>query len=137
VPQKPPSPKRIERRLLVELLVRVYWFDDAFQAGLKGNGWTEMTRAQSFVLMNLTVGVKRASQLARNIGVSHQAMSQTLAEMARRGLVTIESDANDRRARLVTVAPGRQCDQEGRGRPIARDRGPACEKDWSQSREGP
>jgi DNA-binding MarR family transcriptional regulator len=90
---------------MVEFLARVYWFDDALQSSLKANGWVQLSRAQSFVLANLAAGVERPSQLARNIGVSHQAMSQTLAEMAARGLVTLSADASDRRATVVKLSP--------------------------------
>jgi len=87
--------------LMVDLLSAVYWFDEALQAGLADRGWSHVTRMQSLVLANLASGVQRAAQLARNLGVSRQAMSQTLAEMEARGLVATRPDPSDKRALIV------------------------------------
>lgn len=91
--------------LMIDLLSAVYWFDEALQAGLKAHGWSEVTRGQSLVLANIAAGVNRAVHLARNLGVSRQAMSQTLAEMEARGLVAVSRDPDDRRAMIVTFSP--------------------------------
>src|SRR5260370_16910812 len=87
--------------LMVDLLAAVYWFDDALQSGLKTKGWSEVTRAQSLVLANMTAGVQRASQLAKNLGVSHQPMSQTLAPIQTRGLIPVDADPSDPRTKLL------------------------------------
>jgi len=87
--------------LMVDLLSAVYWFDEALQAGLTAKGWSQVTRVQSLVLANIASGVHRATQLARNLGVSRQAISQTLAEMETRGLISMTLDPEDRRALIV------------------------------------
>ena len=91
--------------LMINLVSAVHWFDEALQAGLAARGWTSVTRIQSLVLANLATGVNRATRLARNLGVSRQAMSQTLAEMEDRGLVIVSPDPDDKRARLVSFSP--------------------------------
>lgn len=90
--------------LMINLLSAVYWFDEALQAGLAARGHSEVTRIQSLVLANLASGVNRATQLAKNLGVSRQSMSQTLAEMESRGLIAIAPDPDDKRARVVTFS---------------------------------
>lgn len=90
--------------IMIDLLSAVYWFDEALQAALKSHGWGEVTRAQSLVLSNIAAGVHRASNLARNLGVSRQAISQMLSEMEARGLVVIKPDEKDRRAQVVTFS---------------------------------
>ena len=101
--QPPRSDERQAARelLMVNLLSAVYWFDDALQAGLEARGWPKVTRVQSLILANIAAGVNRGAQLARNLGVTRQAMSQTLADMEARGLVVTRQDPDDKRARLV------------------------------------
>ncbi len=92
------------RLLMLNLLKAVYWFDEALQEGLKAEGWDGLTRAQSLVVMNVATGVTRAIDIAGNLGVSRQAMSQTLAEMETRGLLHTYEDAGDRRVRRVSFS---------------------------------
>ncbi len=88
----------------MDLLSAVYWFDEALQEQLSGRGWAPLTRAQSLVLMNIAMGIQRATEIAKNIGVSRQAMSQMLAEMQSRELVAIEADPTDRRAQRIVFS---------------------------------
>ncbi|MDP9082291.1 MAG: MarR family transcriptional regulator [Pseudomonadota bacterium] len=92
------------RLIFMDLLGAVYWFDEALQEQLSARGWTRLTRAQSLVLLNIAIGIQRASEIAKNIGVSRQAMSQMLAEMQTRELIAIEADPTDRRAQLVVFS---------------------------------
>lgn len=91
----------MQQFLMMDLLRAFYWFDDALQAGLKKHGWSDITRSQSLVLSNVAFGVRRASVLARNMGVTRQAISQMLSEMERKGLIAISADPNDGRAQVV------------------------------------
>jgi len=90
--------------LMLDLLRAVYWFDEALQAGMRAAGLEGATRAQSFLLLNLASGEHRASRLAINLGVSRQAISQMLAEMEARGLITVTADPDDKRARIVNFS---------------------------------
>ncbi|CDO35116.1 MarR family winged helix-turn-helix transcriptional regulator [Novosphingobium mathurense] len=91
--------------LMMDLLRSFYWFDEALQSGLKSHGWPDVSRGQSLVLVNIMLGVRRASQLARNLGISRQAMSKTLVEMEERGLIVLKPDPMDRRAQIVAFSP--------------------------------
>lgn len=97
-----PAPAR--HLLMIDLLSAVYWFDEALQAGLAARGWSQVSRIQSLVLANVASGVNRAVQLAKNLGVSRQSMSQTLADMEAHGLIDIAPDPTDKRARVVTFS---------------------------------
>jgi len=44
-------------------------------------------------------------ELAQALGVTHSAASQTVAQMARQGLVTLEPGAEDARRRIVRLTP--------------------------------
>lgn len=90
--------------VMMNLLTGVYWFDDALQAALRRHGWDIITRAQSLLFANLSTGEHSPSRLARNLGVTRQAISQMLAELEARGLITMETDPADRRARIINFS---------------------------------
>jgi len=91
--------------LMMNLMSALYWFDEALQSHIKAAGWESLTRAQSMVMANIAAGEHRATRLARNLGVTRQAVSQMLAEMEKRGLVVVKSDPDDKRARIVDFSP--------------------------------
>ncbi len=93
--------------LMLDLMRTFYWFDEQLRARLAQRGWDGITRTQSLVLANVANGVTRPSRIAENLGVTRQAMSQLLSEMAARGLVDLLPDPDDRRAqRVVSSASG-------------------------------
>lgn len=91
----------VNQLLMIDLLTGVYWFDDALQTALRKHGWDIVTRSQSLLFANLSSGEYRQSRLAKNLGVTRQAISQMLAELQQRGLIILDVDPNDRRARIV------------------------------------
>jgi DNA-binding MarR family transcriptional regulator len=95
----------VQTFLMMDLLRAFYWFDEALQAGLKQKGWSDITRSQSLILSNIAFGVRRASVLARNLGVTRQAISQMLSEMERKGLIQMTADPSDGRAQVVGFGP--------------------------------
>lgn len=100
------SSKRMKTRfLMMNLLAGLYWFDEALQLALKERGLTQATRSQSLVLMNLAMGENRPTRLARNLGVTRQAISQLLTQMEAQGLICRRSDPSDGRAHIVDFSP--------------------------------
>lgn len=91
--------------LMMNLMSALYWFDEALQSHIKAAGWESLTRAQSMVMANIAAGEQRATRLARNLGVTRQAISQMLADMEKRGLVVVKEDPTDKRARIVDFSP--------------------------------
>ena len=91
--------------MMMNLLTGVYWFDDALQDALRRHGWDIVTRAQSLLFANLSSGEQSPSRLAKNLGVTRQAISQMLAELETRGLIIMKTDPADRRARIVSFSP--------------------------------
>lgn len=90
--------------LMMNLLSAVYWFDEALQIALKEAGIPNVTRAQSMLIANISAGEHRATRIARNLGVTRQAISLMLGELEARGIVEIVPDPDDRRARIVQFA---------------------------------
>lgn len=91
--------------LMMNLLSAVYWFDEALQARLEQTGYPDVSRTQSLLLANIAAGEHRAIRIARNLGVSRQAISQILVDLEKRNIVILTSDPDDRRARIVDFHP--------------------------------
>ena len=87
---------------LAQLFMRAfYWADEGLQNALKKEGWPTITRAQSLVFVNIGEGVTRPSEIAARVGVTRQAIHQTINEMVELGYLTLEPDPKDRRAKVV------------------------------------
>lgn len=93
-------------QLLIALTKRMEWFRDGLQQSLEPNGIAPFTPAQLLVISKIASGEYRAINIARHLGVSRQAVSQILAELERRKVITVEKDAEDGRSRIVKF-----CDQ--------------------------
>lgn len=98
--------------LMRGLLHAYYWYDESLQNLLRGSGYPSLPRTKSMIMVNITDGIKRPADLARNLGISRQAIQQTLAEMEADGLITLTPDPQDGRAKIVEFSP--------RGRGIGR-----------------
>ena len=87
---------------LAQLLMRAfYWADEGLQNHLQSKGWPAITRAQSLIFVNIGEGVTRPSEIAARVGVTRQAIHQTINELIEEGFVVLEPDPNDRRAKVV------------------------------------
>jgi DNA-binding MarR family transcriptional regulator len=87
---------------LAQLFMRAfYWADEGLQNALKKQGWPAITRAQSLVFVNISEGVTRPSEIASRVGVTRQAIHQTINEMVELGYLTLQPDPSDRRAKVV------------------------------------
>lgn len=91
--------------LLLDLMRAVYWFDEALQSALSEKEQVRFNHAQSMIFINLALGENRAVRIARNIGVTRQAVSQLLTAMAKRDLVVLRPDPDDGRAQIVEFSP--------------------------------
>ena len=75
-------------------------------------------RGSQFRVLSMVplAGGRRLSDLATIAGMTKQAMGEFVADLAERGLVTVEPDASDRRVRQVSLTPsGRDAAEWARG----------------------
>lgn len=91
--------------LIVPLLQAFCWFDDGLQAHLQAKGWGHVTRPQSMVMVNFVTGVDRPSDIARNLGISRQAIHSTIAQMVEMGMFELKDDPADGRSKLIAITP--------------------------------
>ncbi|ATQ44169.1 MarR family winged helix-turn-helix transcriptional regulator [Caulobacter mirabilis] len=99
--------------LIVPLLQAFFWFDDGLQSYLQARGWNQVTRPQSMVMANVVIGFHKPSDIARNLGISRQAVHTTINQMVELGMLELRDDKDDRRAKIVAVSD--------KGRAMGRD----------------
>ncbi len=90
--------------LIIPLLQAFFWFDDGLQSYLQSRGWSQVTRPQSMVMANVVIGVHSPSDIARNLGISRQAVHTTINQMVEMGMLELRDDHNDRRAKIVALS---------------------------------
>jgi DNA-binding MarR family transcriptional regulator len=90
--------------LIVPMLQGFVWLDEGLQAYFRRKGWPEVTRPQSMVMINVILGVTRPSDIARNIGVSRQAIHVTIRQMVDLGILDLVADAEDGRSKVVAIS---------------------------------
>ncbi|MBP7704025.1 MAG: winged helix-turn-helix transcriptional regulator [Caulobacter sp.] len=89
--------------LIVPLLQAFFWFDDGLQSYLQARGWNQVTRPQSMVMANVVMGFHKPSDIARNLGISRQAVHTTINQMVELGMLELREDVEDGRAKIVAL----------------------------------
>lgn len=113
-------PAPLEEHFFARLLNATYWFDDAFQINSEAVGLERTSRMESFVIVHIAAGEQRAIEIAKNLGVSRQAISHIMKDFEERGWITVREDPTDRRAHIVSFSEsfakkGDMCAQIVRG----------------------
>jgi DNA-binding MarR family transcriptional regulator len=85
------------------LLQRFRWMDDALRASLESSGWPAISGPQSLVFAYVAAEGSTTTELARRIGVTRQAVQQTVAGLLRDGLLEPVGSGSDRRERGVRL----------------------------------
>lgn len=90
-------------QLIIALFQRFCWLDEGLQARLHDHGWPDVNRPKSMVMTNIVSGIVRPSDIARNLGISRQAIHSTINQMVKLGIVQLEVDPADRRHMIVSL----------------------------------
>ncbi len=93
----------LTNQLIIALFQRFCWLDEGLQARLHDHGWPDVNRPQSMVMTNIVSGIVRPSDIARNLGLSRQAIHSTINQMVKLGIVQLEVDPGDRRHMIVSL----------------------------------
>lgn len=91
--------------LFIPLFEAFAWFDTGLQTLMTEAGWPTVSRQQTMIMILIRQGCDRPAAIARALGITRQAASVTIGEMIEEGILSMESDPNDRRAKKVIVAP--------------------------------
>jgi DNA-binding MarR family transcriptional regulator len=68
-------------------------------------GYPEVKQAHNAVFSTLGGGGARASEMAERAGITRQSMGEIIRDMVGLGLLEMQTDPADRRAKLVTYTP--------------------------------
>jgi DNA-binding MarR family transcriptional regulator len=90
-------------QLIIALFQRFCWLDEGLQARLHDHGWPDVNRPQSMVMTNIVSGIVRPSDIARNLGISRQAIHSTINQMVGLGIVQLDVDPADRRHMIASL----------------------------------
>ena len=90
--------------LIVPLLQGFFWFDEGLQNYLRRRGWSEITRPQSMVMVSVITGTTRPADIARQLGISRQAIHVTINQMVAMDLLELRDDPKDQRSKIVGIS---------------------------------
>lgn len=95
--------------ILSFLLLRAFfWSDRSLQASLEARGWPPLSRAESQVMLLVSAGITRPSKVAKQLGVTRQAINLTLNLLLERKLIDIIPDPDDKRCKRIIFPEGGQ-----------------------------
>ena len=96
------------------LLKDFYWVELGIRSYLRSRGNPEFSRSEGIIIANITLGYDRPSEIARQLGVSRQAVHQQLQQMLHKGIVTLEPDPTDGRGKVVRITDlARKMNEDG------------------------
>jgi len=92
-----------ETGIALALLRDFYWIELGIRSYLRSRENPEFSRAEGLVIANLMLGYSRPSDIARQLGVSRQAIHVTIQQMKQKGIVDLVQDPDDKRINQVVV----------------------------------
>ena len=88
-------------RLLNELVHAAYWLDDGLQAYMREHSGMSLPRAQSMMMVYISDGVDRPSDLAKRLRVSKQSVQQGLKALMAKNILALDPDPHNRRQKII------------------------------------
>ncbi|MGA1342973.1 MAG: MarR family transcriptional regulator [Hyphomonas sp.] len=98
-------PSDPDPRLNWQLLRASIWIDRGLQQNMQARGWPQFSRTESQILLLTAVGIVRPIEMARNLGLTRQAINQAIAQLIEKRVVKLEEDTRDKRCKIVTFVP--------------------------------
>jgi DNA-binding MarR family transcriptional regulator len=90
--------------LMWSLLRSFIWLDKCLQANLEVQGWPAISRAESQVMLLASAGITRQIEISKALGLTRQAINQTMKLLKERRLIDILPDPEDRRCKVIAFA---------------------------------
>ena len=90
--------------IALALLKYFYWIELGIRSYLRTcNSNLEFSRTEGLVVASVMLGYSRPSDIARQLGVSRQAIHATIQQMRKKGIVDLVPDPRDGRINLVLL----------------------------------
>jgi DNA-binding MarR family transcriptional regulator len=93
----------VTQGVALALLRGFYWIELGIRSYLAAEGNPDFTRSEGMVIANIMLGFNRPSDIARQFGVSRQAIHRTIQQMKKKGIVDLIDDPEDGRVKLVVL----------------------------------
>lgn len=87
--------------MILTLLRGFYWFEDSVRNYVRSRGWEDFTHSQSMLMTHVMLGYRQPAEIARQLGISRQAIHVTIQQMVKKNIITLTDDPQDRRNKLV------------------------------------
>jgi DNA-binding MarR family transcriptional regulator len=108
------APRESGGGIALALLNDFYWIELGIRSYLRSRGNPEFSRADGMVIANITLGYNRPSDIARQLGVSRQAIHRQIRQMKEKGIVELNDDPTDGRIKLVVITDlARKMNEDG------------------------
>ena len=89
--------------LLAHLVKAMNWVHHSMQQEVKGSGFGPYNTSQAIVLCNIILGINRPSGIAREMGLSRQAVSQIMKELESQGVIELTDDPDHKLAKIARI----------------------------------
>lgn len=89
--------------LIVTLLQGFYWLDEGLQSYVRARGWPVISRPQSMIMASIEMGVRQPAAIARQLGISRQAIHTTLKSMMELGVVELVPHRDGKRGKVIVL----------------------------------
>jgi DNA-binding MarR family transcriptional regulator len=99
----PDDPESIS--VALALLKYFYWIEIGIRSYLRSRDNLELSRSEGLVIATVMLGYQRPSDIARQLGVSRQAIHVTIGQMKKKGFVDLAPDPHDGRIKQVVLTP--------------------------------
>jgi DNA-binding MarR family transcriptional regulator len=93
-----------EPLLMWQFLRAFIWLDRGLQENIGELGWPSLSRTESQVMLLTSVGIGRPIEIARNLGLSRQAVYQSISQLEAKGLIVLRVDHRDKRRKILTFS---------------------------------
>ena len=80
------------------------WLDRALQENLAARGWAPLSGTESEIMFFVGAGIDRPSEIARQLGISRQAVHKATATLIERKLVALDDDPSDGRGKVIVFS---------------------------------
>lgn len=101
----PDATQPIRSDLMWGFLRAFTWMDRALQENLAARGYAPLGGTESQIMFFVASGINRASEIARQLGISRQAIHKATTTLIERELIALEDDPRDRRGKVIVFRP--------------------------------
>ncbi len=103
-----PAAANLDHQYLVSGLMAGFdWFDQSLQNVLASRGLPTLNKTQAMVMLYITAGVHRPSEIARKMGVSRQAIWYLSRQLVELGLIEVADDEQHKGGRRLLLCEGK------------------------------